>query len=316
MKTLSKSSLSIFARISTWLKNKKSEKQLVDYVIKAVEPKIKNAKGYRKRLQIPIQICLQHCKSMVAAVPGPLHLSQSDYYADPLIRAAFIGSAKIEDLLKNLQVPTGQENIALLTMSHRVTSEFGSKQEGNMVIADANLKSVTFSDQKIISLSTTLAASREKLEKICFEMILEAVSSRLAAMRTNLTELREHRERLQAMAEMFSGEHQAGHYFGHDTSLDHEKLEKVEQLLKENKGELTKALESVETTEDWLQILIDYLKMPEKMLNFQTTTIRLDWRNVIAGPADKQANNMTFAQCTLPGEMVRNAVLLSYTVKK
>lgn len=322
MKTPSKSSKSIFSRFNEWFQDRKHDKQLVDYVINAVEPKIKNAKGYHEHLQRPIQICLEHCKNIVAAVPGPIQLKKSDYYADPLIRAAFIGSEKIEDLLKSqdhnstAEEPAEGDHFALLTMSHRETTEFGSKQEGNMVIGDASLRSITFSDHKIISLTNTLETSRQELEKICFSMILETISQELASQRTDLAELREHRERLQAMSEMFSGEHHAGNYFGHDTSLDFGKLEKVEQMLKENEEELTDALEKVDTAEDWLELLADSLKIPEKILNFQTVTMRLDWRNVIAEPADKQASDITFAQCSLPEEKVRDAVLLSFEVEK
>lgn len=322
MEAPASSSKSIIAQFSAWLQDRQKQKKIIDDVVKAVEPGIKNVRGYRKRLQKPIQTCLEHCKTMVRAVPGPIYLNHADYHAAPLIRAAFIGSEKIEDLLRH-QDPTltseasaGQDLFALLTMTHRETREFGSKQEANMVIADASLKSVTFSDHKLVVLSTTLESSRDKLEKICFAMILEGISKELAARRTDLAELREHRERLQAMSELFSGGESGGRYFGHDTSPDYEKLEKVELMLKENAEELRDAQEGVETPEDWLERLAELLIVPEKVLNFNTVTIRLDWRNVITEATDETASNVTFAQCSIAEEAVRDAVLLSYTVQK
>ncbi|MEE4241375.1 MAG: hypothetical protein V2I36_07905 [Desulfopila sp.] len=321
MKTPASSSSSLYERLTHWLQARKDEKQLIDYVIKTVEPKIKNARGYRTRLKQPIKICLEHCKKMVAEVPGPIHLKDSDYYSDPLIRAAFIGEEKIEDLLENLndtltpEVSAGQVVFALLTMTHKETTEFGSKQEGNMIIADANLRSVTFSDHKLVGLSTTLESSREKLETICFGMILEAISIDLAARRTDLADLRERRERLQAMSEMFSNGNHAGHYFGYVNPLDLEKLEKVEQLLRENEEELVQARAGVEEPEDWLEMLAEHLIIPEKMLNFQAITMRLDWRNVVTEAADTGANTIILAQCSLSEETVRDAVVLAYKVK-
>ena len=318
MNSSSKSPRPILARLRFWLQNRQTEKQLIEHVIETVEPKIRLASGYRKKLRRPIQICLEHCKAMVTIIPGPIHLRKSDYDADPLIHAAFIGPVKLKDLIENQDsvsippIPAEPDRYALLTMTHRETTIFGPKIQGDMILNDAQMKSVTFTDHKIVGLSTTLESSRNKLEQICFQMILEAVSRELATKRTNLRELREHLERLHAMSHIFGGGNHAQNVFGHSSHEEFEKLKEVEQMLEESEDELVHARQGYETPEDWLAILIDHLTIPEKIMHIQRISMRLDWRNVLTEASEENANNITLAQCLLADKMKRDAVFICY----
>lgn len=321
MKKPSYSPKSILSTLRLWFKNRQAETQHVDYVVSTVEPRIATVSGYRRKLRAPIKACLEHCKSMVSTIPGPIKLKQSDYYSDPLIRAAFVGAVKIEDLLAE-QIPSfaskmtdGSELFGLLSMTHRETTVFGSKRQGNMILSDAQMQSVTFTDHKLLGLSTTMKAARKNLEKVGFQTILEAVSRELAAKRTNLGELREHLERLHAMSEIFSGGTHSTNTYGHTNQEDFEKLKKVEQMLKESKDELVHARVGNETPEDWLEILIDHLRMPEKILQMERISLRLDWQNVLTEDSDTKADTISFAQCLLGEQSKRDAVFIAFPIK-
>jgi len=319
MNSSSTPSQSIMARLGLWHQNRQAKKQLVEHVVKTVEPKIRLARGYQEKLEKPIQTCLEHCKAMVAGIPGPVHLKQMDYDADPLIHAAFIGSVGIENLLLEQDttlispIPSEPDRYALLTMTHDETTIFGSKMHEDIILSDVSMQAVTFTDHKIVGLSTTLESSQDKIEELCFQMILEAVSREFAAKRTNLSELHEHLERLHAMSHMFSDGNHAKNYFGHSSHEDLEKLNKVEQMLQESEDEYVHAREGNETPEEWLAVLIDHLNIPEKIMHVDRITLRLDWKNVLTDDPGEKANILTLAQCSLADEMKRDAVLISYS---
>lgn len=322
MNSSTTSSQSIMARLGLWHQNRQAKKQLVEHVVKTVEPKIRQARRYQKQLEKPIQTCLEHCQAMVAGIPGPIHLKPTDYDADPLIHAAFIASEGIENLLLKQDstltspIPSGADRYALLTMTHKETTIYGPKVQGDMILGDVAMQSVTFTDHKIVGLATTLESSQEKLEELCFHLILEAISRELAAKRTNLAELHEHLERLHALSKMFSDGNNPKNYFGNSSHEDFEKLQKVEQMLKESKEELVHARQGNETPEDWLAILIDYLTMPEKIMHIEHITLRLDWKNVLTDDPGEKANTLTLAQCSLTDEMKRDAVLIAYSMER
>lgn len=319
MSTSSDWSLSPLSWIKTWYNERQLEKKLVEHVVDTVDPKIRLASGYRNQLHEPIEVCLQHSKDMVASIPGPIYLNPSDYDADPLIHAAFIGaSVSLKELIEKQDTtlisdePAGHEMFALLTMSQRETTVFGPKLQGDLLIQDAQMQSVTFSDHKLVGLATSLEASREKLRQLCFEMVLEAISSELAAKRTDINELHDHLKRLRAMSNIFSGGNHARSFFGHAAPRDPEKLLKVEKMLKEAEDELSQERKGYETPEDWLMSLIEHLRHPEDMMNVHINPLRLDWKNVITESPEEKANDIILAQCSLADEGQRHAIIISY----
>ena len=202
---------SMRSRISGLFHANQPENKLIDYVVDTVEPKLKWVKGYRKRLQEPLQVCLEHCRSIVAQLPGPIYLRRSGYSEDPLIKAAFVGSNRIEDLLDRVDRTTsqntlsGKERFALLTMTSTEKTIYGRKKQGDMIVGDAAMRAITFTDHTIVGLATTLANSKEAVEKFSLEIIAEATARELSERRTRLVDLRQRQERLRAMNKMFGG---------------------------------------------------------------------------------------------------------------
>lgn len=87
-------------------------------------------------------------------------------------------------------------------------------------------------------------------------------------------------------------------------------------LLEETKNELSTAIKSYDTPKDWLIFLEQYLSAPEKILAVSLVSLRLDWRNVLTEDPDEKASTMTFAQCSLGEEVMRDAVFIAYTKEK
>lgn len=312
------SSPSISERLAKWYRDRQTENQLIEYLVATVEPKIRTVSGYRKRLRIPLQICLQHCKSMVTQIPGPIHLKRSNYYSDPLIKAAFVGSAKIEDLLASpeaqmpLRNPSDSERFALLTMTSTEKTIFGPKKQGDMIVGDAAMQTITFTDHKIVGLGATLESSRDELEKLSLEVIAEAAARQLAARKSHLAELRHQHESLRAMSRMFGGGSRARSVFGVYNMEEQEKLRKIEQLLKETELELAAVSKEIEAPKDRLVMLEGFLGAPDKILDMRLVSFRLDWKNVVTSDAEEEAQAFTLAHFSLTDELQREGVLIAY----
>lgn len=296
------------------------DNELIDYVVTTVEPKLRQVKGYRERLEEPLQICREHCKAIVAKIPGPIYLNKTGYDDDPFIKAAFVGSDRIKDLLDRVESTasqtalSGTERVALLTMTSSEKTIFGSKKQGDMIIADAAMRSITFTDHNVVGLASTLENSREALEKFSLEIIVEAVARELSEIRTKLVDLRQRQEWLRAMKKMFGGENGGGMgcLFVPFDPEKQEKQKKLEQMLLETESEISAASSKSETPESWLTIVEQFLSRPEDILNLQLVSLRLNWCNVLTDDPDEKADTITFATFTLADEMQREAVLVAY----
>ena len=311
---------SMLSRLRGQSQTDQPDNELIDYLVTTIEPKLKQVRGYKKRLQEPLKLCREHCRVLVAQIPGPIHLKQSEYHDDPLIKAAFVGSDRIEDLLDRVERTTpqtglsGTERVALLTMTSTEKTIFGSKKQGNMLLADAAMRSITFNDHNIVGLATTLADSKEALEKFCLEIIAEAVARELSEIRTKLVDLRQRKEWLRAMNKMFGGGNGVGMgcvFVPYDPEKQKKQL-KLEKMLLETENEISTASSESETPEDWLTIVEDFLARPEDIVNLRLVSLRLNWCNVLTDDPDEQANTITFATFTLADEMQREAVLVAY----
>ncbi len=296
------------------------ENELIDYVVNTIEPKLKRVRGYRKRLQGPLEICREHCKTIVADIPGPIYLKRSGYSDDPLIKAAFPDSARFEDLLNRANGTTAQnalsgaDRVALLTMTSREKTIFGTKKQGDMIVGDATLRTINFTDHNIVGLATTLENSRKALEKYTLEIIVEATARQLSEIITKLVDLRKRQEWLRAMDKMFGGGKGLGMgcVFVPFDPEKQKKQQQIEQMLEETESEIASTRSESETPENWLTIVQDILSRPEDMLSIRLVSLRLNWCNVLTDDPEEKANTITFATFTLGDEMQREGVLIAY----
>ena len=312
---------SMLSRLRGWFQGTdQAQDELIDYVVNTVEPKLKRVKGYRKRLQEPLQICQEHCKALVAQIPGPIYLKRSGYSDDPIIKAAFAGSDRIKELLDRTDGTTSQtalsgtQRVALLTMTSTEKTIFGTKKQGNMIVGDAAMRTINFTEHNMVGLATTIENSRKALEKYSLEIIAEATARQLSEIRTKLVDLRQRKEWLRATNKMFGGGKTAGMgcVFVPFDPEKQKKLKKLEQMLIETESEIAAASNESEMPEDWLTIVENFLSKPEDILSMQLVSLRLNWCNVLTDDPDEKANTISFATFTLADEMQREGVLVAY----
>ena len=87
-------------------------------------------------------------------------------------------------------------------------------------------------------------------------------------------------------------------------------------MLQESGDELVHAKEGNTTPEDWLNVLIGHLNIPEKIMQIEPFEMRLDWKNVLTDDPAEKANIFTLAQCSLADKTRWDAVLISQSIKR
>ncbi|WP_163338539.1 hypothetical protein [Desulfopila sp. IMCC35008] len=313
------SPLAFIALVRDKYTSAQAAREMADRVVDIIDPSIKSIRGYRKRIIPPLLRCLDHCAKIVAQIPGPIPLDAANYSSSPLIKAAFKDRKAVATILRLAEAQQispnekEQNRVALLTMTHSESEFFGTSREGQMIVGDARLKAVTFSDHKVVGIATTLEDSRQQLEKVIFDVIIESASHELSDRRADLGELREKREKLKAMLKLF------GESASQTEELEQargKKLDKVKSYLKESESNLSAAKADVETPADRLNFLVDFLARPENIMDIRLVSLRLDWSNVITSNPEVSANTITFAQCAIHETRRRDAVLITYVMDK
>ena len=313
---------SMRSRIEGWLNNsdRDPENELIDYVVDIIEPKLKQVRNYRERLREPLTMCRGHCRAMVSEIPGPIKLKRNGHGGDPLIKAAFSKSELLDnllnqaDLLKTSASLSGTDRVALLTMASRERTIFGRKQLANMMVADAAMRAITFTDHNIVGLSTTVADSRKALEKHSLDILAEAAARKLSEARTTLVDLNQRQQSLRAMEKMFGAgtRPSMGCVFVPYDPEKSKKLKEIEKLMADTEDEIASARSRSETPENWLTMVENYLSKPDDILNMRLITLRLNWKNVLTDDPSEKADTISFATFTLADEMQREGVLVEY----
>ena len=183
-----------------------------------------------------------------------------------------------------------------------------------MIVGDAAMRTINFTDHNLVGLATTLTNSRKALEKYSLEIIAEATARQLSEIRTKLVDLRQRQEWLRAMNKMLGGEKKAGMgcVFVPFDPEKQQKQQKLKQMLVETESEIAAASSESGMPEDWLTIVENFLATPEDIMSMQLVSLRLNWSNVLTDDPDEKAETITFATFTLADEMQREGILVAY----
>ena len=298
--------------IKQWLHQRQLENEVLDHLVETVDPQIKKVRGYRNKLREPLAVCKHYGEKLVSSIPGPIVAERQKSSANPQLKALFAGAEKPEAVLAG---EPGAEPVTylLLTMIRTEKTIFGRKKSGEMVIGDAAMQTVSFTDHKVFPLGSSETEARAALEQLCIETVILTASRKLVAVLAELSDLYQQQSSLKAMSKMFGGGGRSHNVFGVQTIEQKEKLEKVTDLLEETEQDLELYRSKLETPKQRLDSLAEYLSHPEKILTSEPFALVLDWRNVIVEQEEPKAITLELTQFSLPGEMQRDGVLIAFT---
>ncbi len=297
--------------IKQWLHERHLENEVLDHLVDTVDPQMKKVRGHRDKLREPLTICKSYGNDLVATIPGPILADRKKWSASPQLKALFAGSENPEQLLA-VEPDSESANYLLLTMTRTEKTIFGRQKSGEMVVGDAAMKTVTFTDHEVFPLGSTETEAREALEQLSIENIILIASRKLVAVLEEFSDLHQQKSSLKAMSKMFGGAGRSHNVFGVQTFEQREKLEKVTELLEETEHDLELYRSKLETPKQRLDSLVEYLSHPEKILTSQPFSLVLDWRNVIVDEQDEKAVTLELTQFSLPDANQRDGVLIGF----
>jgi hypothetical protein len=289
----------------------------VEEVVEIVDPIIRLAHSYRKKLLPPVETAVTYCDHLVKSLPGPVRLHRSSYHDDPLVKALFLSPDEMENILQNARnagIPgTGQEIFALLTMSKTEKTVYGHKQQGEMTLRDVAMQAVTFIDHRVVAPTADLQATETQLQQRSLEILASVAMEKIASFRANLAELRERRARLSSMHRILSGKRCTFEIFAQPEQENAKKIEELKALLSETDKEIELARKEIDTPDDTLGHLVRLMGSAADILVLRQPSLRLNWMNVIVEEGEEdESHPINLAELTLNQELQRSAVLVRF----
>ena len=297
--------------IKQWLHERQLENEVLDHLVETVDPQMKKVRGHRNKLREPLAICKEYGDNLVATIPGPILADHGKWSATPQLKALFAGAENAEQLL-TADAGADPVNYLLLTMTRSEKTIFGRKKRGEMVVGDAKMTSVTFTDHKVFPLGATETEARAALEQLSIETIILTASRKLVEVLAELSDLHQQQSNLKAMSKMFGGAGRSHNVFGVQSLEQREKLAHVTEMLEETEHDLELYRSKLETPAQRLDSLAEYLSHPEKILTSEPFSLMLDWRNVIIDHPEDKSIPLELTQFSLPDEMQRDGVLIGF----
>lgn len=295
--------------------------QATDRVVEIADPVIRQAKRYRQVLADPIAGSIKYFHSLSQTVPGPIVLDPKRYYDDPTVKALFASPGELDEVLRfnpeiNKLRKQGQvgEKVAMMTMLQEERTIFGHKQDGEMIVRDARLQAVSFSDHRIVAPSADLDTTRYGIVNRGLEVLATVAMERITTLRANKAELQGKKEYLQGMVKIMGGRSHRQELFAAPTVHNREELRKVEQKLAEVEQELEVLRQQIALPEQSLAYLEEIMRQPETMLKARQQTLRLNWMGVrVDDEPGSEGNDITLAEFAVE-DIRRSAVLVKFTI--
>jgi len=295
--------------------------QATDRVVQIADPVIRQAKRYRQVLADPIAGSIKYFHLLSQTVPGPIVLDPKRYYDDPTVKALFASPDELDEVLRfnpeiNKLRKQGQrgEMVAMMTMLQQERTIFGHKQDGEMIVRDARLQAVSFSDHRIVAPAADVEATRNGIVNRGLEVLATVAMERITTLRAKKAELQGKKEYLQGMVKILGGRSHRQELFAAPTTHNREELRKVERMLAEVDQELEALRQQIALPEQSLAHLEGIMRQPESMLVARQLTLRLNWMGVrVDDEPGSEGNDITLAEFAVE-DIRRSAVLVTFTI--
>ncbi|KXB29965.1 hypothetical protein AT959_11235 [Dechloromonas denitrificans] len=256
----------------------------LDRVAELVDPMLKHAGGFEKRLALPLQHALGYCDGLVAGLPGPIDINRKSFANDPLVHALFATADDIDQMLGRSQAvrdflaePSCWEAdhfYAMFAARRQQKKQLGMARIGDVIRSDVPQEVLFFSDHTLVEpcchLETTLTGLRCK----ALESLLHTFHAHVAALRHEREGLRADVSVERAHLTVLRGATPGREYEVRTRHLDD-----LDSQLRDNAASLM--------PEQLLEALAEFLQAPETALRLCPVSITVDRLGVVS----EQPNN-------------------------
>lgn len=193
----------LLARLKHPVDTNPETERALERAIKWIGPQLYSASSLYTRLETPLRIALDHCESLVDALPPETELTPAAVASDPLVHALFpstdmltevIGSSRhVRNFVKApADTATGrvpEELRALLAVRLRRKNVFGVALSGNMLQHDVAQSLLNFSGHLIAQLATSEVQARVRMRDAAIDSLLASFAGHVHSLRDELGSL-------------------------------------------------------------------------------------------------------------------------------
>ncbi|SPD74429.1 conserved hypothetical protein [uncultured Desulfobacterium sp.] len=291
----------------------------IERFIQEVYPAIRNARGYLKQLRSPVEKAKNYIDQLVAAIPGPLPLSASDWGKGSPVELLFAEAKQVRDLFKNCGVlqsffqknPTDQ-SVALLTATLKEKTVFANELVGEITRRDVPHLAVDFTDHRIVGPSVTEMLNRRAVSEGALRLLGLRAMEYLTNLKSQEKDLAEEKRLLGVKLKILQAHSHSLEGLVESDRQSEVKAAEIKKLLTEISRQLDTVTAVLGTPEEALKHLLPVLDNPEQVMKFRPLTLRLDWRSF---KVDKDAvdpgKEISLAELEIKDRLTRVALLVT-----
>ena len=251
----------------------------IEKAIDKTDPRLRALGTCHKRLQDPVKHALGHVFRLVDQLSGPIDVSPDRYGQDPLLRALFLSSQHMREILgrfRSVRDYLGQhtgippENIyGLLSVVKREKRVLGMELVGDTVRRDVLQVAVSFEDHQYLAPSESPEAARTKLIAWAYDSLLENALETIAAQKIRRGKLIQKRQLLRGkLLSSVSDPSLSGEYAALEADI---------AMIEEELGHINGIELSLGES---LEIVRTVLNEAEQWLSITPYQVDLDYRNI------------------------------------
>jgi hypothetical protein len=283
----------------------------IELAVLGVDARLRLVKGYANQLLPAVENALAHCSALAASIPGPIDLLPDAWTREPGVRALFVQSAEIDELLgRSLELlafaqqpaHAGVEQVcAVISLMRTEQKVLGWASHGEILHKDVAQRTVSFSRHRLLAPSASEDDLRREVEWRAYEhLVVEALGVLFRAEAAEPPTGRASallRERLQLLQRA-----RAGLEALHQPPVaDESAFHAMRQQLVENGRQLAALHRRANSLEERLERVVEALSRPEDVLAFGKIEDRLTSLNVVASDATDVAAELCLAEISVKG---------------
>ena len=261
--------------------------QALDRVAELVDPVLRMAPNFEKKLAFPLQHALGYCDGLVAALPGPIEINRQAFANDPLVHALFATAEDIDQMLGRSQAvrdflaePCSWESdhfYALFAARREHKKQLGMEQQGDVIQNDVPQLVVYFSGQTLVEPCCQLGLTHDKLRCKALESLLHTFHNHVESLRLERQGLRSDVSIQRAHLSVLRGTTP-----GQEYAVGSRHLAELDARLHQSSESLM--------PEQLLEALAEFLAAPEPALHLSPVSITVDRLGIVRDQASDDIN--------------------------
>jgi hypothetical protein len=287
--------------------------------IVAMNPRLKNAHHYERKLAAALRTSLRYTDELVASLPPLREASAGAWANDPAIRAIFATPDDLAEAFSRSDTlrswfdehADAVEVCAVLGMEMIERHVLGVALEGDSVRHDVPQTTLCFADQRVRVCSDSDASLRVEIgRRLIDQLALEGLASLAADQRDLLRQSRELIEQRVALLER-QGTGMRGVVAA---PVEADDLARLEAQMEQNAQELARLRMPGKLGELELACLCKVLSKPSEHIYVQSRRMRIDMMNVVQPDRTTAAREIEFQLARIPGNpaVVRAFTLVTF----